>query len=60
LSVGLVSAPPDRPGDDVGGLDAPLRKPLCYSADFLCRPADEIGRLLVATGLVFLGGGLFV
>ena len=27
-SGGLVSAPPKRPGDDVGRLDAPLRKRL--------------------------------
>src|SRR3954447_26089819 len=37
----LVSASPERPGDDVGWLDAPLRKTCSNAADLLNRPADE-------------------
>ena len=54
-----MSAPPEGPGDDVGGLDPSLRKALCYSADFLYRPADQVEWLLAAAGLFFFGGGLF-
>jgi hypothetical protein len=35
LSGGLVSAPPEGPGDDEGGLNAPSGKTLSYPADFL-------------------------
>ena len=38
---GLMGPPPERPSDDVGRLDAPLRKPCGDTADFLCRPVDE-------------------
>jgi hypothetical protein len=37
---GLVSAAPERPGDDVGGFDASLREPDRDAADFLNRPTD--------------------
>jgi hypothetical protein len=56
---GLVGAPPERPCDDVGGIDAPLRETLRYAPDFLERPADEVGWLLDAPRQVFLGAGLF-
>lgn len=38
---GLVSASPDRPRDDIGGLDAPLRELDGDTTDFLDRPADQ-------------------
>jgi hypothetical protein len=38
---------------------APPFSALCYSADFLYRPADQVEWLLAAAGLVFFGGGLF-
>src|SRR5271169_2739598 len=58
LCCGLMSAPPERPRDDVGGLNAFSRETLSYAADFLDRPRDEIGCLGVALDLVFLGVGL--
>ena len=42
---GLVSASPDRPRDDMGGLDAPLRQLDRDTTDFLDRPADQERRL---------------
>jgi hypothetical protein len=59
LCGGLVGAPPERPGDDVGGIDASLRETLRYAPDLLERPANEVGWLLVARGFVFWGAGLF-
>ena len=53
-----MSAPPERPCDDIGGLNAFSRETLGYAADFLDRPTDEIGCLGVALDLVFLGAGL--
>ena len=38
---GLMGASPERPCDDVGGLDAPLGEPDGDAADFLDRPADQ-------------------
>ena len=38
---GLMSTPPERPCDDVGRLDAPLRELDGDAADFLDRPADQ-------------------
>jgi hypothetical protein len=38
---GLVGAPPERPRDDMGGLDAPLGELDGDAADFLDRPADQ-------------------
>jgi hypothetical protein len=37
-----MGASPERPGDDVGGLDASLGKPHDDTAEFLDRPADEV------------------
>ena len=56
LRGGLMGAPPERPCDDVGGLNASSRETLGYAADFLDRPADEATCLGVAFDLVFLGG----
>ena len=53
-----MSAPPERPRDDIGGLNALSRETLGYAADFLDRPTDEIGCFGVALDLFFLGGGL--
>ena len=58
LCCGLMSPPPERPCDDVGGLNSFLRETLGYAADFLDRPTDEVGCLGVALDLVFLGAGL--
>ena len=52
-----MSPPPERPCDDIGGLDALSRETLGYAADFLDRPTDEIECLGVAE-FVFLGAGL--
>jgi len=41
----LLSASPDRPRDDMGGLDAPLRELDRDTTDFLDRPADQKRRL---------------
>jgi hypothetical protein len=35
LCCGLMSAPPERPRDDIGGLNALSRETLSYAADFL-------------------------
>ena len=54
--LGLVSASPERPGDDVGGLDALLRELDRDTTDFLNRPSDQERRLLGGHGGVFLSG----
>ena len=54
--LGLVSASPERPGDDVGWLDALLRELDRDTTDFLNRPADQERRLLGGYGGVFLSG----
>ena len=53
-----MSAPPERPRDDIGRLNALSRETLGYAADFLDRPTDEIGCFGIAFDLVFLGAGL--
>ncbi len=55
---GLVGAPPERPCDDVGGLDAPLCELDGDAADFLDRPADQ-ECLVRRRGSVFLGAVTF-
>ena len=52
-----MRAPPERPCDDVGGLDAFSRETLGYAADFLNRPTDKVC-LGLAFDLVFLGTDL--
>ena len=39
---GLVSGAPERPCDNVSGIDASLCKAVRYASDFLDRPADEL------------------
>jgi hypothetical protein len=58
LCCGLMSAPPERPRDDIGRLNALSCKTLGYAADFLDRPTDEIACFGVALDLVFMGAGL--
>ncbi|WP_167367723.1 hypothetical protein [Methylobacterium pseudosasicola] len=41
LGSRLMRTSPERPRDDVGGLDAPLRQPHGEAADLLDRPADQ-------------------
>jgi hypothetical protein len=51
----LMSASPERPCDDVGGLDALSRETLRYPMDFLNRPTDKAGGFGFAPDAVFLG-----
>ena len=52
----LVGSSPDRPCDDMGGVDLALREPDGDPADFLNRPADQFAlrRFVAAPDLVFL------
>ena len=54
-----MSASPVRACNDKGGDYKFLLETMRYASDFLDRPADEMGRRLVAGRFVFLGGGLF-
>ena len=53
--LGLVSAPPARPCDDVGGPDASLCEFFGDAADFLDRPTDQERLIVRKRGIVFLG-----
>ena len=55
-SLGLVGAPPQRPGDDVSGLDMSVGELDGDAADFLDRPVDQARRFGGRGGGVFLGG----
>ena len=57
-SFGLMGAAPERPGNDTGGLDAPLCEFDGDAADFLDRPSDQVegSRLILDRRLVFLAG----
>ena len=55
-SLGLVGAPPQRPCDDVSGLDALVGELDGDAADFLDRPADQARRFCGSGGGVFLNG----
>src|SRR3954452_13131141 len=57
---GLVRPSPERPGDDVGGPDAPLREADGDAAEFLDRPADEVWPLRASRIKIFGGVGAFV
>jgi hypothetical protein len=59
LCGGLVGASPERPCNDIGGIDASLGEALGYPADFLDRPADEGRGFVVGYCLIFLGIVLF-
>src|SRR3546814_12736158 len=52
LCLGLIGSSPERPCDDVGGVDPALRHPRCDASDFLDRPADHR-----RVGRVGFGGG---
>ena len=52
-----MSSAPERPCDDIGGLDALSRETLRYPMDFLNRPADKAGGFRLALDVVFLGAG---
>jgi hypothetical protein len=52
LCRGLMSAPPERLRDDIGGLNALSRETLSYAPDFLDRPTEEIRCLGVALDFV--------
>jgi hypothetical protein len=56
---GLVSAPPERPGDDVCRLNASLRQPRGNTADLLDRPVDKVWGILADGSVVFLGARIF-
>ncbi len=54
-----MSPSPERPSDDVSGLDASLGEADGDASDLLDRPADQRGRgELEILRLVFWGGGL--
>src|SRR3954453_15064464 len=53
----MVGASPERPGDDVGWVDAPLFEAYGDATDFLGGPADEIRGIRVNWISVFWGGG---
>src|SRR6516164_6621947 len=56
-SIGLVSPPPERPGENTVDRDAPLSELDGDATDFLDRPADQERRLLRRCGGVFLSAG---
>jgi hypothetical protein len=55
-SLGLVGAPPQRPGDELSGLDTPVGELDGAATDFLNRPADQARRCCGNGGGVFWGG----
>ena len=52
-----MGSAPERPCDDIGGLDALPRETLRYPMDFLSRPADKAGGFPLVLDVVFLGAG---
>src|SRR6185369_4468042 len=54
-----MGSSPDRPSDDVGGLDASLREADGDAAEFLDRPADEVWCLRASRIGIFWGVGAF-
>jgi hypothetical protein len=58
LGCGLMGAAPKGPGDDAAALDASLREPVGYAADFLNGPADK-RRVTKIPGIVCLDSALF-
>src|SRR5271169_4601276 len=57
---GLVSSSPERPCDDVRGLDAPLCELDDDAADFLDRPTDQERCVVRRRSVVFLGGDVIL
>src|SRR3954454_11219649 len=58
LCGGLVSAAPQGPGDDGGGLDLASGQTRSNTADFLHRPADQWRLLRIIGRLLFGGAGV--
>ena len=54
----LMSSSPERPRDDVGGVDAPLRQPDNDASDFLNRPSDQRRRAVLIGRLMFFWASL--
>src|SRR3954467_7962554 len=54
-----MGASPERPGDDAGGPDAPLRETGGDTAELLDRPADEVWRARASRIGGFGGGASF-
>ena len=57
---GLMGSSPERPCDDVRGLDAPLCKLDDDAADFLDRPADQERCFVRRRSIIFLGGDVIL
>ena len=57
LGFGLMGSPPERPCDDVSGLDTPSGKAYCDAADFLDRPADQRAVDRIIRLRIIFGGG---
>ena len=57
---GLMGSSPERPCDDVRGLDAPLCKLDDDAANFLDRPADQERCLFRRRSIIFLGGDVIL
>lgn len=53
--MGLMCSSPQRPCDDVCGMDAPSGEARCDTADFLDRPADQRRFLGIIRRIVFGG-----
>ena len=59
MCSGLVGPSPERPGDDVGRLDALLGETDGDATEFLDRPADEVWCLRASRIGIFEGVGAF-
>ena len=57
LSCGLMGASPERPCDDMGGMDLLPCEAGGDAADFLHRPADQLAVLRLSDRIVFGGSG---
>ena len=57
---GLMGSSPERPCDDVRGLDAPLCKLDDDAANFLDRPADQERCFVRRRSIIFLGGDVIL
>src|SRR4051812_30261882 len=55
LRGGLMRASPERPGNDVGGMDPALCKARCDAADLLHRPADQRRSMVLTVRPLFKG-----
>ena len=57
---GLMGSSPERPCDDLRGLDAPLCKLDDDAANFLDRPADQEHCFVRRRSIIFLGGDVIL